>query len=164
VTPGDLAGEPLILYERGGTIRQGIEDLFRRGRVTPRVAMELGNGAAIKELVSAGLGPSITSWASVRSEARAGSLLAIPLSPALVTPPAPRVGRAGRRRAARQAQKPAAPRPSPRARAATEERPAPQLTLRSRPAQYGSRSLNFCSLPVAVRTSVSRTSMVVGHL
>jgi DNA-binding transcriptional LysR family regulator len=84
LTPGSLAGEPLILYERGGTIRQIIEDWFRRGRVTPHVAMELGNGEAIKELVSAGLGPSITSWASVRSEARAGTLRAIPLSPPLV--------------------------------------------------------------------------------
>src|SRR5215467_11993006 len=82
--PPDLAGEPLILYERGGTIRQIIESWFKRGRVTPRVAMELGNGEAIKELVSAGLGPSITSWASVRTEARAGSLRAIPLSPPLV--------------------------------------------------------------------------------
>ncbi len=39
-----------------------------------------------------------------------------------------------------------------------------QFTRRARPAQYGSRSLNFCSLPVAVRTSASRTSMEVGHL
>src|SRR5215510_6587394 len=84
LTPAELASEPLILYERGGTIRQVIEDWFRRGRVTPRVAMELGNGEAIKELVSAGLGPSITSWASVRSEAHAGTLRAIPLSPPLV--------------------------------------------------------------------------------
>jgi DNA-binding transcriptional LysR family regulator len=84
LTPGDLAGAPLILYERGGTIRQVIEDWFRRGRVTPRVAMELGNGEAIKELVSAGLGPSITSWASVRSAVRAGTLRAIALSPPLV--------------------------------------------------------------------------------
>lgn len=84
LTPADLAGEPLILYERGGTIRQVIEDWFRRRRVTPRVAMELGNSEAIKELVSAGLGPSITSWASVRAEARAGTLRVIPLSPSLV--------------------------------------------------------------------------------
>src|SRR5215471_13941339 len=84
LTPGALAGAPLILYERGGTIRQVIEDWFRRGRVTPRVAMELGNGEAIKELVSAGLGPSITSWASVRSAVRAGTLRAIALSPPLV--------------------------------------------------------------------------------
>src|SRR5499425_2731265 len=84
LTPGDLAGTPLILYERGGTIRQVIDDWFKRGRITPRVAMELGNGEAIKELVSAGLGPSITSWASVRSAVRAGTLRAIALSPPLV--------------------------------------------------------------------------------
>lgn len=84
LTPADLAGEPLILYERGGTIRQVIEDWFKRGRVTPRVAMELGNSEAIKELVSAGLGPSITSWASVRAEVREGELRALPLSPPLV--------------------------------------------------------------------------------
>ena len=35
---------------------------------------------------------------------------------------------------------------------------------RSRPSQYGARSLNFWSLPVAVRASSSRNSMVVGHL
>src|SRR5262247_847538 len=84
LTPADLAGEPLILYERGGTIRQIIESWFKRGRVTPRVAMELGNGEAIKELVSAGLGPSITSWTSGGSAVRAGTLRAIALSPPLV--------------------------------------------------------------------------------
>ena len=84
LTPADLADEPLILYERGGTIRQVIEGWFKRGRVTPRVAMELGNGEAIKTLVSAGLGPSITSWVSVRAEVRAGTLRVIPLSPPLV--------------------------------------------------------------------------------
>src|SRR6266849_4106646 len=84
LTPGHLAREPLILYERGGTIRQVIEGWFRRGRVNPRVAMELGNGEAIKELVSAGLGPSITSAISVRAEARAGTLRVTPLAPPLV--------------------------------------------------------------------------------
>ena len=34
-----------------------------------------------------------------------------------------------------------------------------QLTWRSRPSQYGARSLNFCSLPVAVRASSSRNSI-----
>src|SRR6266849_10906509 len=84
LTPGHLAREPLILYERGGTIRQVIEGWFRRGRVNPRVAMELGNGEAIRELVSSGLGPSITSAISVRAEARAGTLRVIPLTPPLV--------------------------------------------------------------------------------
>src|SRR5215510_2303559 len=84
LTPGSLAGAPLILDERGGTSRQVIEDWIRRGRVTPRVAMELGTAEAIKELVSAGLGPSITSWTSVRNAVRAGTLRAIALSPPLV--------------------------------------------------------------------------------
>src|SRR4249920_2941043 len=39
-----------------------------------------------------------------------------------------------------------------------------QLTPRSRPSQYGPRSLNFCSLPVAVRASSERNSTDVGHL
>ena len=39
-----------------------------------------------------------------------------------------------------------------------------QLTCRSRPSQYGARSLNFCSLPVAVRASSSRNSTDVGAL
>ena len=40
----------MILYERGGTIRQ-IDEWFRR-RASPRVAMELGNAEAIKKLVA----------------------------------------------------------------------------------------------------------------
>jgi DNA-binding transcriptional LysR family regulator len=119
LTPGHLAREPLILYERGGTIRQVIEGWFRRGRVNPRVAMELGNGEAIKELVGAGLGPSITSAISVRAEARAGTLRVIPLAPPLVrhlgiirrrdkplSPPLLALLRALQRRASRRASGP----------------------------------------------------------
>lgn len=39
-----------------------------------------------------------------------------------------------------------------------------QFTCRSRPFQNGSRSLNFWSLPVAVRASSGRNSMRLGHL
>ena len=39
-----------------------------------------------------------------------------------------------------------------------------QLICRSRPAQYCSRSLNFCTLPVAVRGISSRSSIDVGAL
>lgn len=39
-----------------------------------------------------------------------------------------------------------------------------QLTSRPRPAQYGSRSLNFWILPVAVRGIASRNSTDVGAL
>ena len=83
MTAPDLARHPLILYERGGTIRRVIDEWFRRGRVTPRIAMELGNGEAIKKLVEAGLGLSITSSMSVKAELRSGALVAMPLEPAL---------------------------------------------------------------------------------
>jgi DNA-binding transcriptional LysR family regulator len=83
ITASELASHPLILYERGGTIRRVIDEWFRRNRATPRVAMELGNAEAIKKLVEAGLGLSISSAMAVRAEVRAGTLVAIGLEPAL---------------------------------------------------------------------------------
>jgi DNA-binding transcriptional LysR family regulator len=83
VSAVELAREPLILYERGGTIRRVIDEWFRRGRATPRVVMDLGNGEAIKKLVAAGLGLSLVPEMSVGDEVRAGELAALPLAPAL---------------------------------------------------------------------------------
>jgi molybdate transport repressor ModE-like protein len=79
----ELAREPLILYERGGTIRRVIDDWFRRSGATPRVIMELGNGEAIKKLVAAGLGLSVTPAMSIRAAVRGGELAAVPLTPPL---------------------------------------------------------------------------------
>ena len=81
--PEELARHPLILYERGGAIRQVIDDWFRRGGATPHVVMELGNAEAIKRLVEAGLGVAVTSAMSVGAEARRRSLLVRPLRPRL---------------------------------------------------------------------------------
>jgi DNA-binding transcriptional LysR family regulator len=83
LTAADLAQHPLILYERGGTIRRVIDEWLRRGGVVPRVAMELGSSEAIKKLVEAGLGLSITPAITVRDEVRRGSLRALRLSPLL---------------------------------------------------------------------------------
>jgi DNA-binding transcriptional LysR family regulator len=83
MTAAELAREPMILYERGGTIRRVVDDWFRRGRATPRVVMELGNAEATKKLVGAGLGLSVVSGVAARPEARAGALNLIPLRPAL---------------------------------------------------------------------------------
>src|SRR5215470_12423616 len=83
MTAAELAREPVILYERGGTIRRVVDDWFRRGRATPRVAMELGNAEATKKLVGAGLGLSIVSEIAVKADTRAGLLSLIPLRPAL---------------------------------------------------------------------------------
>ena len=46
--------------------------------------MELGNEEAIKKLVGAGLGVSVSPAMAVRDEVRAGALSMRPLSPALV--------------------------------------------------------------------------------
>jgi DNA-binding transcriptional LysR family regulator len=83
VTAAELAREPLVVYERGGTIRRVIDGWFRRGGVRPRVVMELGNEEAIKKLVGAGLGVSVSPAMAVRDEVRAGTLSMRPLSPAL---------------------------------------------------------------------------------
>jgi DNA-binding transcriptional LysR family regulator len=93
LTAVELARHPLILYERGGTIRRVIDAWFRRGGARPRVVMELGNEEAIKKLVGAGLGVSVSPAIAVRDEVRAGALQTRPLSPALVR----RLGLARRR-------------------------------------------------------------------
>lgn len=83
VRPADLAGEPLILFERGATLRRVIDQWFHRGGVAPEQVMEMGNTEAIKKLVQAGLGVSVTSWFAAKSEARSGALIAIRLDPPL---------------------------------------------------------------------------------
>ena len=81
-----LADEPLILFEAGATLRRLIDGWFHRAGVAPRSPMELGNTEAIKKLVEAGLGLSVTSWFSVKSEVRAGTLTAMRLTPPLERP------------------------------------------------------------------------------
>jgi DNA-binding transcriptional LysR family regulator len=83
VDAATLAAHPLILFEAGATLRRLIDGWFHRAGVAPRSPMELGNTEAIKKLVEAGLGLSVTSWFSVKSEVRAGELTAIRLTPSL---------------------------------------------------------------------------------
>ena len=55
----DLAGQPLILYERGSTGRAHVMDAFRKNDLNPSVEMEATNTDLIVRLVAAGLGISI---------------------------------------------------------------------------------------------------------
>src|SRR6058998_3477556 len=71
----DLVSAPLILFERGATLRRVSE--------VPAAAMELGNTEAIKKLVEAGLGLSVTSWFGVAAEVRRRKLGAARLDPPL---------------------------------------------------------------------------------
>ncbi|HVG39271.1 MAG TPA: LysR family transcriptional regulator substrate-binding protein, partial [Pyrinomonadaceae bacterium] len=70
-----LAGERLILGERGGNTRRLIDEFFAAEGVQPHVAMELNRLAAIKRMVEEEMGVGIVPSQSVREEIRAGRLI-----------------------------------------------------------------------------------------
>lgn len=55
----DLAGQPLILFERGSTGRQHVVEAFHEQGVSPEVDMETTNTEIIVRMVEAGLGVSV---------------------------------------------------------------------------------------------------------
>jgi DNA-binding transcriptional LysR family regulator len=70
-----LAGEKLILGERGGNTRRLIDQFFAQAGVTPKVIMELSRLAAIKRMVEEDMGVGIVPLQSVQEEVAAGSLV-----------------------------------------------------------------------------------------
>jgi DNA-binding transcriptional LysR family regulator len=71
-----LAGEKLIMGERGGNTRRLIDGLFEEAGVRPDVAMELSRLAAIKRMVEEGMGVGIVPSNSAREEIEQGRLVA----------------------------------------------------------------------------------------
>jgi DNA-binding transcriptional LysR family regulator len=55
----DLAGEPLIVFERGSTGRQHVLDTFHGAGLSPRIEMETTFTGIIVRMVEAGLGVSV---------------------------------------------------------------------------------------------------------
>jgi LysR family transcriptional regulator, regulator for metE and metH len=72
-----LAGENLILGERGGNTRRMIEQFFAGAGVRPIVSMELNRLAAIKRMVEANMGVGIVPSQSVSEEVEDGRLVAL---------------------------------------------------------------------------------------
>jgi DNA-binding transcriptional LysR family regulator len=70
-----LAGEKLILGERGGNTRRLIDEFFEKAGVTINVAMELSRMAAIKRMVEEDMGVGIVPLQSVKDEVAAGRLV-----------------------------------------------------------------------------------------
>jgi len=70
-----LAGERLILGERGGNTRRLIDLFFAQAGVTLRVAMELSRQAAIRRMVEEDMGVGIVPLQSVREEVEKGKLV-----------------------------------------------------------------------------------------
>lgn len=70
-----LAGERLILGERGGNTRRLIDQFFAQAGVTIRVAMELSRQQAIKRMVEEDMGVGIVPLQSVKDEVEKGKLI-----------------------------------------------------------------------------------------
>jgi DNA-binding transcriptional LysR family regulator len=70
-----LAGEKLILGERGGNTRRLIDQFFAQAGVTLKVAMELSRLAAIKRMVEEDMGVGIVPLQSVGEEVKTGALV-----------------------------------------------------------------------------------------
>ena len=70
-----LAGEKLILGERGGNTRRLIDQFFAQAGVTPKVVMELSRLAAIKRMVEEDMGVGIVPLQSVQEEVNQGKLV-----------------------------------------------------------------------------------------
>jgi DNA-binding transcriptional LysR family regulator len=82
VSPADLAGRPVLLYEPGGNARRVIDDWFHHAGVVLKPVMELGSIEAIKELVAAGLGCSLLPRLAIR-DGEGGDVAVRSLSPSL---------------------------------------------------------------------------------
>jgi DNA-binding transcriptional LysR family regulator len=70
-----LAGERLILGERGGNTRRLIDLFFAQAGVSLRVAMELSRQQAIKRMVEEDMGVGIVPLQSVKEEVEKGRLI-----------------------------------------------------------------------------------------
>jgi DNA-binding transcriptional LysR family regulator len=70
-----LAGEKLILGERGGNTRRLIDQFFAHAGVTLKIAMELSRLAAIKRMVEEEMGVGIVPLQSVREEVAKGTVV-----------------------------------------------------------------------------------------
>jgi DNA-binding transcriptional LysR family regulator len=70
-----LAGEKLILGERGGNTRRLIDQFFSQAGVNLHVAMELSRQAAIRRMVEEDMGVGIVPFQSVVDDVRKGKLV-----------------------------------------------------------------------------------------
>jgi DNA-binding transcriptional LysR family regulator len=70
-----LAGEKLILGERGGNTRRLIDQFFAQAGVALTVSMELSRQAAIRRMVEEDMGVGIVPLQSVREDVEKGRLV-----------------------------------------------------------------------------------------
>lgn len=75
ISAAALAGEKLILGERGGNTRRMIDDFFNAANVRPHVVMELSRQEAINQMVENNLGVGTAGAKTIADEIREGRLI-----------------------------------------------------------------------------------------
>jgi DNA-binding transcriptional LysR family regulator len=75
ISAAALAGEKLILGERGGNTRRMIDDFFNAANVRPNILMELSRQEAINQMVENGLGVGTAGAKTIADEIREGRLV-----------------------------------------------------------------------------------------
>jgi DNA-binding transcriptional LysR family regulator len=76
----DLAGQSLILFERGSTGRQHVIDAFHDAGVSPTISLETTNTEIIVRMVEAGLGVSIVPLMPGGAVTRGRKVAVVPLA------------------------------------------------------------------------------------
>jgi LysR family transcriptional regulator, low CO2-responsive transcriptional regulator len=79
ISAATLAGEKLILGERGGNTRRMIDEFFNAANVRPNITMELSRQEAINQMVENDLGVGMAGAKSVAKEKKAGRLVTWPI-------------------------------------------------------------------------------------
>lgn len=75
LTAAALAGEDLVLGERGGNTRRMIDEFFNTANVRPNIVMELSRQEAINQMVENGLGVGTAGAKTIANEIREGRLV-----------------------------------------------------------------------------------------
>jgi DNA-binding transcriptional LysR family regulator len=79
IQPADVAGQPLLIYERRSQTFQLIERVLLEAGVFPHIAMEMDHLEAVTEMVRVGLGIAIVPRWAIRTEVQRGEVLALPI-------------------------------------------------------------------------------------
>lgn len=77
VRPSDLAGESVLMAEKGCGFRTVFEEQMSRAGVRPRSEIEFTSAGAIKRCVECGMGVAVLAAVSVEEELRSGRLTAL---------------------------------------------------------------------------------------
>ena len=75
ISAAALAGEKLILGERGGNTRRMIDDFFNAANVRPHVVMELSRQEAVNQMVEANLGVGTAGQKTIADQILEGRLV-----------------------------------------------------------------------------------------